>query len=69
MKKWKFLFLVFVMKSFFSEKRGQKLGRVLYTGAHYTRVNTVKPFRPFKTTGGDQVRINFFLKIVVLGVN
>ena len=30
------------MKSFFSEKRGQKLGCVLYTGAHYTRVNTVK---------------------------
>ena len=29
------------MKSFFSEKRGQKLGCVLYTGAHYTRVNTV----------------------------
>ena len=30
------------MKSFFfSEKRGQKLGCVVYTGAHYTRVNTV----------------------------
>ena len=29
------------MKSFFSEKRGQKLGCVLYTGTHYTRVNTV----------------------------
>ena len=29
------------MKSFFSEKRGQKLGCVLYTGAHYTQVNTV----------------------------
>ena len=29
------------MKSFFSEKRGKKLGCVLYTGAHYTRVNTV----------------------------
>ena len=26
---------------FFSEKRGQKLGSVLYMGAHYTRVNTV----------------------------
>ena len=32
------------MKSFFSEKRGQKLGCVLYTGAHYTRVNTVVLF-------------------------
>ena len=30
------------MKSFFSEKRGQKLVCVLYTGAHYTRVNTVR---------------------------
>ena len=44
MKKWKFQFLVFVMKSFFSEKRGQKLGCVLYIGAHYTRVNTVLHF-------------------------
>lgn len=29
----------------------------------------LKPFCPFRTTGGDHVRINFFLKIVVLGVN
>ena len=29
------------MKSFFSEKRGKKLGCVLCTGAHYTWVNTV----------------------------
>ena len=26
---------------FFFGKRGQKLGCLLYTGAHYTRVNTV----------------------------
>ena len=29
---------------FFSEKRGKKLGSVLYTGAHYTRVNTVHTY-------------------------
>ena len=34
------------MKSFFSEKRGQKLGCLLYTGAHYTRVNTVYSNQP-----------------------
>ena len=28
----------------FSEKKGQKLGCVLYTDAHYTRVNTVLIF-------------------------
>ena len=41
MEKWKFYLLVFILKSFFLEQRGQKLGCVLYTGSHYTRVNTV----------------------------
>ena len=36
MEKRKFLFLVVVLKSFFLEKRGQKLGCVLYTGVYYT---------------------------------
>ena len=30
---------------FFFGKKGQKLGCVLYTGAHYTRVNTVNRMR------------------------
>ena len=29
------------LEIFFLEKSGQKLGCVLYTGAYYTRVNTV----------------------------
>ena len=28
-----------------------------------------KPFLPFETTEGDHVTINFFLPVVVLGVN
>ena len=35
------LILGVCLEIFFLNKRGQKLGCVLYTGAHYTRVNTV----------------------------
>ena len=35
------LILGVCLEIFFLNKRGKKLGCVLYTGAHYTRVNTV----------------------------
>ena len=51
---------------FFSEKRGQKLGCVLYTGAHYTRVNTVSHF--FNLTfaiQGLQILEKLILKVLL----
>lgn len=52
------------MKSFFSEKRGQKLGCVLYTGPHYTRVNTVS-----KTTNQTQIPRTLFNSNVFANVS
>ena len=64
------------MKSFFSEKRGQKLGCVLYTGAHYTRVNTVYSFPVYILLQPETLRpfpaapipgMNSFLKKKIVG--
>ena len=43
---------------FFSEKRGQKLGSVLYMGAHYRRVNTVLRHNILTDHGKRMIRIS-----------
>ena len=64
----KVLILGICHEIFFFGKKGQKLGCVLYTGAHYTRVNTVVEIEtyffylgattfPYHTT--SQIRFGF----------